>query len=143
MKKRLGSNVQTFQKSQKKNNRLKHSVIRFAPLIVVIYLVIAAFTTFQDEDRTAVAARNKDYIKDITLAMADKIDDILSNSLKSIEALAKLSSDVIENGQMNSVFLAELEKMVQFDHVQFIDTNGIAQMSSGEKMESANFEGLF
>ena len=97
MKKRLGSNVQTFQKSQKKNNRLKHSVIRFAPLIVVIYLVIAAFTTFQDEDRTAVAARNKDYIKDITLAMADKIDDILSNSLKSIEALAKLSSDVIEN----------------------------------------------
>ena len=138
MKKRLGSNVQTFQKTQKKNNRLKHSVIRFAPLIVVIYLVIAAFTTFQDEDRTAVAARNKDYIKDITLAMADKIDDILSNSLKSIEALAKLSSDVIENGQMNSVFLAELEKMVQFDHVQFIDTNGIAQMSSGEKMESAN-----
>ena len=121
----------------KKNKHIKHSIIRFAPLIVVIYLIIEAFTAFQDEDKSAVTARNRDYIKDITLAMADKLDDILSNSLKSIETLATLSSDDVVQGQMSSVFLAELEKMAQFDHMRFTDTNGLAQMSSGEKIESS------
>jgi signal transduction histidine kinase/CheY-like chemotaxis protein len=128
--------VQSFQKIKKKNNRLQHSIIRFAPLILVIYFIIIAFAAFQDEDKAAVTTRNRDYIKDITIAIADKIDDILSNSLKSIETLAKLSADNIEGGKLNSVFLAELEKMVQFDHVRFTDTSGIAQMSSGEKKEA-------
>ena len=134
----MGRIVQSFQKFKKKNNRFKYAFIRFAPLILVVYWAVAAFTTFQDEDKKAVTARNRDYIKDITLAMADKIDDILSNSLKSIESLAKLCSDEVERGQLNSVFLAELEKLVQFDHIRFTDTNGVAQMSSGEKIESTN-----
>ena len=84
--------------------------MRFAPLILVIYLIIEAFATFQKEDKSAVTVRNRDYIKDITLAMAYKLDNIFTNSLKSIESLARLSSNNLENGQMSSVFLAELEK---------------------------------
>ena len=84
--------MQFFTKYKHKEKRLKHSVIRFAPLILVVYLVIQAFAAFQAEDKAAVMARNRDYIKDITLAMANKLDDIFSNSLKSVEALAKLSS---------------------------------------------------
>lgn len=121
-----------------KNKQLKYSIIRFAPLILVVYWVIAAFTTFQEEDKRAVTSRNKDYIKDITLAIADKIDDIFSNSLKSIETLAKLSSNDIEQGKMNSFLLAEIEKKVQFDHIYLTDTNGVALMSSGEKIESTS-----
>ena len=107
--------MQTIQKIKRKNNRLKFSIIRFAPLILVVYLIIEAFAAFQKEDKSAVTARNRDYIKDITLAMANKLDDIFSNSLKSVEALAKLSSNDIRDGQMSSVFLAELEKLIQFD----------------------------
>ena len=81
-----------------KNIRLKFSIIRFVPLILVIYFIIEAFTAFQNEDRNAVISRNKDYIKDITLAMTIKLDDIFSNSLKSIEAIAKLSSGDVQDG---------------------------------------------
>lgn len=130
--------MHNFQRLKKKKRQLKYSIIRFAPLILVVYWVIAAFTTFQEEDKKAVTARNKDYIKDITLAIADKIDDIFSNSLKSIETLAKLSSNDIEQGKMNSFLLAEIEKKVQFDHIYLTDTNGVALMSSGEKIESTN-----
>ncbi|WP_081441055.1 response regulator [Fibrobacter succinogenes] len=83
-------------------------------------------------------ARNRDYIKDITLAMANKLDDIFSNSLKSVEALAKLSSNDIRDGQMNSVFLAELEKMIQFDHLNFTDSSGMTLKTTGEKVYSGN-----
>ena len=59
---------------QNKNIRLKYSIIRFAPLILVIYFVMEAFATFQNVDKNAVIQRNKDYIKDITLAMTIKLD---------------------------------------------------------------------
>ena len=121
-----------------KNIRLKYSIIRFAPLILVAYFIIEAFAAFQQEDKKAVITRNKDYIKDITNAMADKLDDIFSNSLKSIEAIAKLSSDDLQDGQLNTVYLAELEKIVQFDHLQFTDKNGIMLTSSGKKISSGN-----
>ena len=134
----MGSIVQFFTKYKHKEKRLKHSVIRFAPLILVVYLVIQAFAAFQAEDKAAVMARNKDYIKDITLAMANKLDDIFSNSLKSVEALAKLSSNDIRDGQMNSVFLAELEKMIQFDHLNFTDSSGMTLKTTGEKVYSGN-----
>ena len=119
-----------------KNIRLKYSIIRFAPLILVIYFIIEAFTAFQNEDKDAVIQRNKDYIKDITCAMTIKLDDIFSNSLKSIEAIAKLSSGDIQDGQLNSVYLAELEKMVQFDHLRYTDKLGNTQTSSGETIYS-------
>ena len=121
-----------------KNIRLKFSIIRFVPLILVIYFVIEAFTAFQNEDKSAVILRNKDYIKDITHAMTIKLDDIFSNSLKSIEAIAKLSSRDVQDGQLNAVYLAELEKMVQFDHLRFTDKTGYAQTSFGEKIYSGN-----
>ena len=121
---------------QNKNIRLKYSIIRFAPLILVIYFVMEAFATFQNEDKNAVIQRNKDYIKDITLAMTIKLDDIFSSSLKSIEAIAKLSSDDIQDGQLNSVYLAELEKMVQFDHLRYTDKMGNTQTTSGETIYS-------
>ena len=121
-----------------KNIRLKSSIIRFVPLILVIYFIIEAFTAFQNEDRNAVISRNKDYIKDITLAMTIKLDDIFSNSLKSIEAIAKLSSGDVQDGQLNTVYLAELEKIVQFDHLRFTDKTGYAQTTFGEKIYSGN-----
>ena len=111
--------------------RLKYSIIRFAPLILVIYFVIEAFSAFQLEDKNAVVSRNKDYIQDITQAMADKLDDIFDNSLKDIKTLAKLSSNDFKKGKLNAVYLAELEKIVQFDHLQFIDKTGTAQTTSG------------
>ena len=122
----------------KKNIRLKFSIIRFVPLILVIYFIIEAFAAFQKEDKNAVILRNKDYIKDITLAMTIKLDDIFSNSLKSIETIAKLSSGDVEEGQLNTVYLAELEKMVQFDHLRFTDKTGYAQTTFGEKIYSGN-----
>ncbi len=128
--------MQIDKKTKNKNAHLKHSIIRFAPLILVVFLVIEAFSAFQHEDKRAVTARNRDYIKDITLAMASKLDDIFLNSLKSIETLAKLSSNDIKNGQMNAAYLAELEKIVQFDHVQFTDTSGMALKTNGEKIYS-------
>ena len=70
--------------------------------------------------------------------MANKLDDIFSNSLKSVEALAKLSSNDIRDGQMNSVFLAELEKMIQFDHLNFTDSSGMTLKTTGEKVYSGN-----
>ena len=70
--------------------------------------------------------------------MANKLDDIFSNSLKSVEALAKLSSNDIRDGQMNSVFLAELEKMIQFDHLNFTDSSGMTLKATGEKVYSGN-----
>ena len=70
--------------------------------------------------------------------MANKLDDIFSNSLQSVEALAKLSSNDIRDGQMNSVFLAELEKMIQFDHLNFTDSSGMTLKATGEKVYSGN-----
>ena len=108
----LGSTMQSFQKMKHKNNRLKYSIIRFAPLILVVYLALAAFSTFQKEDKSAVTTRNRDYIKDITLAMASKLDEIFSNSVKSIEALAKLSSDNFENNRLNGAYLRDRKSVV-------------------------------
>lgn len=127
--------MQSLKKIERKDRRIKHAIIRFVPLILVIYLIVEAFAAFQEEDKSAVTARNKDYIKDITTAMADKLDNIFANSLKSIEALAKLCASDIENGELNSVYLAELEKVAQFDHMRFIDTTGMAQMSTGQKID--------
>ena len=130
--------MQSFQKVKKKNKRLKYSIIRFAPLILVVYLIIQAFSAFQQEDKSAVTARNRDYIKDITLAMANKLDEIFSNSVKSIEALAKLSSDKAAKDLLNSVYLAELEKIAQFDHMRFTDANGRTQTTSGDTIYSGD-----
>lgn len=133
-----GSSVQSLKKIKKKNNRFKYSFIRFAPLILVVYLIIEAFSAFQTEDKNAVMARNRDYIKDITLAMANKLDDIFSSSLKSVEALTKLSSNELPDGQMNAVFLAEVEKIIQFDHLYFTDSTGLTLKTSGEKSYDGN-----
>lgn len=130
--------MQSFEKIKKKNNRLNYAIIRFAPLILVVYLIVEAFAVFQAEDKNAVTSRNRDYIKDITLAMANKLDDIFSNSLKSVEALAKISSNEIREGNLNSVVLAELEKMIQFDHLCFTDSNGMSLKTSGEKVYEGN-----
>lgn len=121
-----------------KKIRLKYSIIRFAPLILVAYFIIEAFAAFQQEDKNAVITRNRDYIKDITNAMADKLDDIFMNSLKSIEAIAKLSSNDLRDGELNTVYLAELEKIVQFDHLQFTDKDGVMLTSNGKKIKSDN-----
>ena len=134
----LGSTMQSFQKMKHKNNRLKYSIIRFAPLILVVYLALAAFSTFQKEDKSAVTTRNRDYIKDITLAMASKLDEIFSNSVKSIEALAKLSSDNFENNRLNGAYLSDLEKLVQFDRVHFTDEKGVSLTSSGDTIYSGD-----
>ncbi|SHK67863.1 His Kinase A (phospho-acceptor) domain-containing protein [Fibrobacter sp. UWB12] len=134
----MGSFVQNFQKTKKKNRRLKYSIIRFAPLILVVYWALAAFSTFQKEDKIAVTARNKDYIKDITLAMASKLDEIFSNSVKSIEALANLSSDDAESNRLSGDYLTALEKMVQFDHVHFTDATGQTRTSSNDTIYSGD-----
>ena len=133
-----GEPVQDFKKNKRKDDSLKLSIIRFAPLILVIYLVIEAFSAFQKEDKSAVTARNRDYIKDITIATANKLDDIFSNSAKSIEALAKLSSDAVEQNKLNRVYLAELENMVQFDHLRFTDTTGMTLTASGDTVYSSD-----
>ena len=134
----MGSIVHSFEKIKKKNKSLEHSILRFAPLILVVYLIVEAFAAFQTEDKKAVMARNRDYIKDITLAMANKLDDIFSNSLKSVDALAKLSSNDIRDGGMSSVFLAELEKLIQFDHLYFTDSSGMTLKTTGEKTYEGN-----
>ena len=120
------------------NTRLKYAFIRFAPLILVVYFVIEAFSAFQREDKSAVMMRNKDYIQDITQAMADKLDDIFDNSLKDIKTLAKLTSNDVKKGKMNAVYLAELEKIVQFDHLRFTDKTGIAHRTSGSTVDFKN-----
>lgn len=133
-----GEPVQNLKKNKRKDDSLKLSIIRFAPLILVIYLVIEAFSAFQKEDKSAVTARNRDYIKDITIATANKLDDIFSNSAKSIEALAKLSSDDVEQNKLNRAYLAELENMVQFDHLRFTGTTGMTLTASGDTVYSSD-----
>ena len=39
---------------------------------------------------------------------------------------------------MNSVFLAELEKLIQFDHLSFADSSGMAIKTSGQKVYVGN-----
>ena len=120
------------------NTRLKYSFIRLAPLILVVYFVIEAFSAFQHDEKNAVMMRNKDYIQDITQTMADRLDDIFDHSLKDIKTLAKLSSNDVKKGKLNAVYFAELEKNVQFDHLRFIDRTGMAQQTSDNTIDSRN-----
>jgi len=101
------------------------------PAIIVSVLATLAFSYFQRENANAVNLRNEEYIKDFTVSLAEKLNENFENAQIVIKSLAVLNAEDVVMGCVEAETLAKLEVETQFDHIRYVDKDGISHTSSG------------
>jgi len=100
-------------------------------LIIEIVLISFAFSSFSKDNISRVKESNEEYIRDFTVSLADKLDEKFKTYQVSIEAVASMMEEHLVLDESLSGRLASIEAETQFDHVRFVDENGISHTSIG------------
>ncbi len=125
-----------------KNRSGKHSgltrriVSHAVPAIIVVILIALCFVWFANANRDAVNDRNTSYITSYTEAVVDKVDTRFKGALTEIELVASSIGADMDSGEVTVKTLANIEGHANFDHVRYVDADGVLLTSSGAMLDA-------
>jgi len=100
------------------------------PTIVVVILMVVCFFQFKEQNKQTIQERNEKYIEDFTLSLAEKLNESFSNAQTVVRSMAVMNVQEVM-GDTSMKALAKMETAGQFDHVRFVDADGISHTTSG------------
>ena len=120
------------------NNRKMWMQILFACILLAFVVVISVFFTKENNER--IIQQNESYVEDVTVQMAERIDDILTNAQNSIDTMAYLYGESLQSPEVEKKALNDMAVNSIFEYVEFVDKNGMALTFEGKKADVSDRE---
>lgn len=114
--------------------------IQILTVSVVGISCLIFFLLFSRNNEQRVISQNDSYIQDAAQQKADRLDDIFTDKLSSIQEMAYLYGTALTSSEVDLSLLRDLENSNNFDWVRFIDSDGINHTSDGEQVDVADRE---
>ena len=107
-------------------------IFKILPLVVTTLSLIVAFCLFSLRNKSSINTRNKEYIKESTISLQQRLDVKFESSLNNISSIAYLFGELISPPYDRQKLIKEIEQQTEFDYVRFITKEGIDITSEGE-----------
>ena len=123
MKKQLMNNKKDFK---------NFIIFKILPLIITMASLVAAFFMFTLRNKSSITTRNKEYLKESTTSLQQRLNVKFESSLHNISSIAYLFGESISSVEESKSLIKDIEKQTEFDYVRFITKEGDDITSNGE-----------
>ena len=123
MKKQLMNNKKDFK---------NFIIFKILPLIITMASLVAAFFMFTLRNKSSITTRNKEYLKESTTSLQQRLNVKFKSSLHNISSIAYLFGESISSVEESKSLIKDIEKQTEFNYVRFITKEGDDITSEGE-----------
>ena len=123
MKKQLMNNKKDFK---------NFIIFKILPLIITLASLVAAFFMFTLRNKSSITTRNKEYLKESTTSLQQRLNVKFESSLHNISSIAYLFGESISSVEESKSLIKDIEKQTEFNYVRFITKEGDDITSEGE-----------
>ena len=123
MKKQLMNNKKDFK---------NFIIFKILPLIITMASLVAAFFMFTLRNKSSITTRNKEYLKESTTSLQQRLNVKFESSLHNISSIAYLFGESISSVEDSKSLIKDIEKQTEFNYVRFITKEGDDITSEGE-----------
>ena len=123
MKKQLMNNKKDFK---------NFIIFKILPLIITMASLVAAFFMFTLRNKSSITTRNKEYLKESTTSLQQRLNVKFESSLHNISSIAYLFGESISSVEESKSLIKDIEKQTEFNYVRFITKEGDDITSEGE-----------
>lgn len=123
MKKQLMNNKKDFK---------NFIIFKILPLIITMASLVAAFFMFTLRNKSSITTRNKEYLKESTTSLQQRLNVKFESSLHNISSIAYLFGESISSVEESKFLIKDIENQTEFDYVRFITKEGDDITSEGE-----------
>ena len=123
MKKQLMNNKKDFK---------NFIIFKILPLIITMASLVAAFFMFTLRNKSSITTRNKEYLKESTTSLQQRLNVKFESSLHNISSIAYLFGESISSVEESKSLIKDIENQTEFDYVRFITKEGVDITSNGE-----------
>ncbi|MDD6250916.1 MAG: ATP-binding protein [Bacillales bacterium] len=123
MKKQLMNNKKDFK---------NFIIFKILPLIITMASLVAAFFMFTLRNKSSITTRNKEYLKESTTSLQQRLNVKFESSLHNISSIAYLFGESISSVEESKSLIKGIEKQTEFNYVRFITKEGVDITSNGE-----------
>ena len=123
MKKQLMNNKKDFK---------NFIIFKILPLIITMASLVAAFFLFTLRNKSSITTRNKEYLKESTTSLQERLNVKFESSLHNISSIAYLFGESISSVEESKSLIKDIEKQTEFNYVRFITKEGDDITSEGE-----------
>ena len=123
MKKQLMNNKKDFK---------NFVIFKILPLIITMASLVAAFFMFTLRNKSSITTRNKEYLKESTTSLQQRLNVKFESSLHNISSIAYLFGESISSVEESKSLIKDIEKQTEFNYVRFITKEGDDITSEGE-----------
>ena len=123
MKKQLMNNKKDFK---------NFIIFKILPLIITMASLVAAFFMFTLRNKSSITTRNKEYLKESTTSLQQRLNVKFESSLHNISSIAYLFGESISSVEESKSLITDIENQTEFDYVRFITKEGDDITSNGE-----------
>ena len=123
MKKQLMNNKKDFK---------NFIIFKILPLIITMASLVAAFFMFTLRNKSSITTRNKEYLKESTTSLQQRLNVKFESSLHNISSIAYLFGESISSVEESKFLIKDIEKQTEFNYVRFITKEGDDITSEGE-----------
>lgn len=107
---------------------------------ILLTVSLLSFYAFTRENRQRILDRNTNYIEDVTIQTANRINDMLQTRKSSLNVLAITVMETITEPNVDTELLLLLQETSVFDYVEFVDTTGCNHNAYGVISDSSDRE---
>lgn len=123
MKKQLMNNKKDFK---------NFIIFKILPLIITMASLVAAFFMFTLRNKSSITTRNKEYLKESTTSLQQRLNVKFESSLHNISSIAYLFGESISSVEESKSLIKDIENQTEFNYVRFITKEGDDITSNGE-----------
>ena len=123
MKKQLMNNKKDFK---------NFIIFKILPLIITMASLVAAFFMFTLRNKSSITTSNKEYLKESTTSLQQRLNVKFESSLHNISSIAYLFGESISSVEESKSLIKDIEKQTEFNYVRFITKEGDDITSDGE-----------
>ena len=123
MKKQLMNNKKDFK---------NFIIFKILPLIITMASLVAAFFMFTLRNKSSITTRNKEYLKESTTSLQQRLNVKFESSLHNISSIAYLFGESISSVEESKSLIKDIEQQTEFNYVRFITKEGDDITSEGE-----------
>ena len=107
---------------KQKNKAVLWEVLFIGALILFIAY---SFYAFARDNNNRILEQNNSFIETATRQTADRVDDLINDSIHNVELLAHLYGSVMTEPVVDAEMLQDMMERSTFDYVEFISADGM------------------
>ena len=102
-----------------------------AVCIIVMLLIMLAFSVFTRENEQRIMEQNMEYIQDSTMQIARQIDHVFSDGYESIRILSAFLSQSLNKPEVDIDLVRDMAQDSVFDFIEYADKDGMDHNITG------------